>query len=101
MCGFKRPRSAGCLWTPGLLWHSPVDAFQQITKLRRRDGHRAISRRRPQEAATLQSLGEQAQTLSVMPQHLDQTTAPAAEHEQMPAVRIALERLLHHQRQAI
>src|SRR5438552_12657842 len=33
--------------------------------------------------------------------HSNQTGAPAAGHEQMLAVRIALERLLHHQRQAI
>jgi hypothetical protein len=39
--------------------------------------------------------------LTIMPQHLDQAAAPAPEHEQMPAVRIALERLLHLQRQAI
>src|SRR5262245_49103723 len=36
-----------------------------------------------------------------MPEHLDQATAPAAEHEQMSAMRIAPERLLHQQRQAI
>src|SRR5262249_52669374 len=93
--------SAGRLWTPGLLRHPPVDALQQITKLRGRDRHRTISRRWPQEPATLQSLGEQAHALSVMPQHLDQATTPAPEHEQMPAMRIALERLRHHQRQAI
>src|SRR5262249_40144222 len=39
--------------------------------------------------------------LAVMPQHLDQAAAPAPEHEQMPAMRVALELLLHQQRQAI
>src|SRR5205814_8647731 len=97
-CRFKRLRSAGRLWTPALLWHPPVDAFEQITKLRGRDGHRTISRRRPQEPATLQSLGEQDHALSVIPQDLDQAATPAAEHEQMPAVRIAPQRLLHHER---
>src|SRR5271154_3494464 len=90
--------SAGRLWTPGLLWHPPVDAFEQITKLRGRDGHRTISRRRPQEVTTFQPLGEQAHALSIMPQDLDQTAAPATECEQMPAVWIALERLLYQQR---
>ena len=36
-----------------------------------------------------------------MPQDLDQSAAAPTEHEQMPAVRITLERLLHQQRQAI
>src|SRR5262245_29022577 len=36
-----------------------------------------------------------------MPQHLDQAAAPAAEYEQMPAVRITPQRLLHQQRQTI
>src|ERR1700693_3794256 len=36
-----------------------------------------------------------------MPQYLDQTATAPTEHEQMPAVRITLERLLHQQRQAI
>ena len=33
-----------------------------------------------------------------MPQDLDQTAAPATEYEQMPAVWIALERLLYRMR---
>src|SRR4051794_2117896 len=36
-----------------------------------------------------------------MPEHFDQAAAPATEDEQMPIVRIAPERLLHHQRQTI
>src|SRR3954465_7251861 len=100
-CGFKRARSAGRLRTPGLLRHPPVDAFQQITKLRGRDGHRAICWRRPQKATTLQPLGKQAHALSIMPKHFDQAAAPPAEHEQMPAVRVVPQRLLHHECQAI
>nr|AMB57026.1 hypothetical protein [Shinella sp. HZN7] len=34
-----------------------------------------------------------------MPDHLDQTAATAAEHEQVPTHRITLQRLLYHQRQ--
>ena len=75
--------------------------FEQIAELRRRDRHRAVSRRRPDEAAALQPLGEQAHALAVVPEHLDQTAATAAEHEQMAAVRIALELLLDQQRQAV
>src|SRR5262245_60037499 len=36
-----------------------------------------------------------------MPEHLDQAAAAAAEAKQMPIVRVALEHLLHLQRQAI
>ena len=36
-----------------------------------------------------------------MPQHFDQPATAPTEHEQMPAVRITLERLLHQQRQAL
>jgi hypothetical protein len=36
-----------------------------------------------------------------MPQHLDQPAAPAAEDEQVPAMRIALEGLLNQQRQPV
>jgi hypothetical protein len=42
---------------------------------------------------------KQAHALPIMPQHLDETTATAAEHEQVPAMRIALQPLLHHQGQ--
>src|SRR6185295_14272248 len=39
--------------------------------------------------------------LPVVPEHLDQPTAPATEYEQMPAMRIEFERLLHQQCQPI
>src|SRR5215470_9855385 len=100
-CGFKLLRSAGSLWSPRVLRHPPIDAFQQIAELRRRDRHHTIRWRRPEEAASFQPLGEQAHPLPIMPEHFDQSAAPAAEHEQMPIVRIAPERLLHQQCQAI
>src|SRR5262249_40420885 len=37
----------------------------------------------------------------IVPQHLYQVAAPAAEDEEMPAMRIAPQRLLHQQRQAV
>src|SRR5215469_11433763 len=89
------------LWTPRVLRHTPVDAFQQIAELRRRDRDGARRCRGPDEAATLQPLGEQAQALAVVPQNLDQPAATAAKHKKLPAVRIALELLLHQERQAV
>ena len=77
-------RSANGLWTPRLLRQPPIDAFQQIAKLRRRDRHRAVraiagGRRRPDKTAAFQPLREQAHALAVVPQHFDQATAPAAD----------------------
>src|SRR5262245_17960241 len=79
--------SARRLWPPCMNRIAPVDPFEQIAELRRRDRHRAIRRRGPDEAAALQPLGEQAHALAIVPQNLDQDAAPAAEHEQMPVVR--------------
>ena len=78
-----------------LLRMPPVDPGQQITELRRRDRHHTVGRARPQETAALQPLREQAGALAVMPDHLQQIAAPAAEAEQMAAQRIALQHLLH------
>ena len=46
-------------------------------------------------------LAEQAHALAIVPEHLDQSTAPAAKDEQMPAMRIEPQDLLHLQRQAV
>ena len=98
--------SAGRLRAPRVLRQTPVDPFQQISQLRRRDRHRPIrifarNGRWPDEAASLQPRRIQAHPLAVVPQDLDQAAAPATEYEQMAVMGIALERLLHQQRQAI
>ena len=97
---------ASCLWTPRVLRQPPTDTFQQISQLRRGDRHRSFhtvarSGRRPNETPALQPLRKQTRALAVMPQYLDQGATPTTEDEQMAIVRIALERLLHQQRQAI
>ena len=84
-----------------MLRHPPVDAFEQVAELGRRDRHDAISRRRPQEPASFQSLCEQTHALPVVPEHLDQAAAPAPKDEQVPAMRITPQRLLNQERQAI
>src|SRR5690606_15290910 len=96
-----RPKSSACRRRPpGLLRHAPVDAFEQIAELGRRDRDRAVGRRRPDEAAALELLREQAGALAAVPQNLEPIAAAAAEDEQAPIVRITLQRPLHHQRQA-
>src|SRR5258706_7581363 len=58
-------------------------------------------RRGQEEGAASKPLGEQAHAWAVVPKNFDQPAAPAAKHEKLPAVRIALELLLHQERQAI
>ena len=79
---------------------TPVDPLEQIAELRQRDRHCSIRRRRPDEAAPLQPLHEQAGALAIVPDHLDQIATSAADYEQMPIVRIAFQRFLDYERQA-
>ena len=51
-------------------------------------------------ASALEPLGEQARALTIMPDDLDEIAPASAEHEQMPRVRIVLQRLLNEKRQA-
>src|SRR5215472_4149210 len=100
------PQSTGRLWSPRVLRQTPIDPFQQISQLRRRDRHRpirALARhgRWPDKPPAFEPLCEQAHALTIVPQHFYQRAAPAAEHEQMASVWIALERLLHQQRQPV
>src|SRR5260364_132425 len=94
-------RSTNSFRAPRPLRMPPVDAFTQIAELGRRYRHRSVHSLWPDEAAALQPLREQAHALAVVPQHLDQAAAAAAEHKQMAAMRIALQGLLDQQRQTV
>src|SRR5215203_2242321 len=72
----KTPANRGR--APGCLGMAPVDPRQQVAELGSRDRHRTIRGRRPQEAATLQLLREQAGSLPVMPDHLQEIAPPTA-----------------------
>ena len=63
----KQKSSSGRRRTPGFLRHSPIDPLKQIAELRHRDRHRSIGRRRPQKTTPFKPLGEQTQTLAVVP----------------------------------
>ena len=91
--------SARDLRPPGVLRRAPVDAFKHVAELRRRDAHGAVSGRRPDVPAALQPLGEQARAVPVVPDDLQKIAAPAPEHEQVAAMRILLQRLLHQHRE--
>src|ERR1700704_3190292 len=80
---------------------TPVDAFEQIAELRRRDRYRTIRRLWPDEAATLQPLGVKRHAETVMPENLDQLAVLAAEDVEIAAVRITLERFLNRQGQRV
>src|SRR6476469_6673703 len=85
---------------PGFLRIAPIDSGQQITELGRGDRHRAVDRARPQEAAPFQPLREQAGSLAVMPDHLQQVASATTKAKQLSAQRIAPQYLLYLQRQA-
>ena len=63
----------------------PVDRLDQERQLRRRQHHRAVDDRRPDELSPLQPLGEQAQARAVPVQAFQVVGACLAEEEQMAA----------------
>src|ERR1700720_4652511 len=86
--------------TPSRLRITPIDSRKQVTELRRGDRHRAFGRARPQEAAPFQPLREQAGSLTVMPDHLQQVASATTKAKQLAAQRNAPQYLLHLKRQA-
>ena len=80
------------LWFPRALRLPPIDPFQQHRQLRSCQSDRTAGRLRPDEAAALQPLLEQTQSVTIPPQQLDQVAPLAAEDEHMPGER----RLLKH-----
>src|SRR5512144_1870134 len=93
--------SAGTARTSGAQRRPPVDPLQQHRELRRAQRHRPLARLRPDEPSALQPLAEQAQTLTIPIQHLDQVAAPAAKDEQMPGERILPQHLLRQHRKPV
>ena len=92
-------RAAGCLQDrlrpPSALRPAPVYAFEQHRQLRLRQRHSAVGSLRPDEAAALKALGQQAQAVAAPPQHLDHVAAPATEHEHVAAEGIFGQRHLY------
>src|SRR6516162_10946825 len=86
---------------PAVQWVAPVDAFEHVTQLSRGDGNYAIGWRRPDKTAALQSFGVKRHAETVMPEDLDQITAPTAKHKQIAGMGIALQPLLDLQSQPV
>ena len=94
-------RSTDRFRSPGILRRAPIDPRKEITKLGRTDRHDAVRRRRPKKTTTLEPLRKQTLPLTIVPEAFDEIAAPTTKNEKMPAMWIALERLLHQQRKAL
>src|SRR6266849_10907237 len=92
--------SAGGARSPGM-GMSPVDSFEQIAQLPRCDHDNPVRRRRPYEAASLQSLRIKRRPQAVMPENLDQFAASPPEDKKITGVRIALQSLLGSQSEGV
>src|SRR5271166_3342544 len=94
-------RSARALRPPRQLRIPPVDSFQHVGHLRRRDRHHAPLRRRPDELSPVEPLGVERQPDAVVPENLRQIAPAPAEEVEIAAVRIALQLLLNLKRQTL
>src|SRR5277367_4176290 len=93
-----RGRSGNLLFHNGA---SPIHALDQHRELRPRQPHHAVARRRPNETALLETLGEQAQALSIPVKSLQQTATLASKQEQRTRERVQLQSLSHPRRQTV
>src|SRR5487761_2147473 len=97
----ERQRLSGTLGTEGVTRVTPIDPVKHIGQLRRRDAEHAIDRRRPDEAALLEPFGVERHTETVMPDDLDQIATRTSEDKKITRMRIAPQRFLDLQSQAI
>src|SRR4029078_8257491 len=95
------PRSAGCFRPPRVLRSPPIYPFEQITELCGSDRHRPATARGPDEPSPLETLGEQALPLVIVPKTLDEVAATPAKHKKVHAIGICLEGLLNQEREAL
>ena len=89
------------LWRPGSLGPSPVNAFEQHRKLRTRQTNSSALDLRPDEPATLQSLGKQAQSVTIEPQKFNDVATAPPENKDMSGERLLLKHRLHLRTQTI
>src|SRR5215471_18653185 len=79
----------------------PINSLAQHRQLRWGENRRPFLRQRPYEPASLKPFRIETQPGPVPPQHLDPIGALAAEYEEMSAVRVLLQHVLHHHGEAI
>src|SRR5437762_2514810 len=79
----------------------PVDPFEQHRKLCRRERYSSAGRLGPYEPASFQPLRQQAQAITVEPQHLHHVAATATKDKDMTRQRLLLEHALYLSAQAM
>src|SRR5215472_15861497 len=94
-------RSARAFGPPCPLRIPPVDSFEHVGHLPRRNRNDALLRRRPDELPAVEPLGVERQPNAVMPEDLRQVASAPAEEVETAAVRIALQLLLNLKRQSL
>ena len=73
---------------------TPIDPFEHVAELRRRDHHHRVCRRRPEELAALRTLGIERHAQAVMPKNLQKLSVASAEGIEIAGMGIALEGFL-------
>ena len=77
--------------SPGLLGHSPINAFQKHGKLGGRHADFTVFGGGPNKTSPLQALGKEAGSLEIPPDDLEQVPAPPSEYEQVTTTGIKLQ----------
>ena len=93
--------SDGNFWRPRSLDSAPVNAFQKHRKLSAAETHRSTIGLRPDESAALQSLGKEAQAISVPPKKFYDVASAPAKHEHMPGEWLLMQYVLYLRTQSI
>jgi hypothetical protein len=94
-------RSPSAFGPPSQLRIPPVDPFQQVGHLRRRDRHDALLRRRPDELSPVEPLGVKRQPEAVVPKDLREVAPAPPENVEIAAMRVALQLFLNLKRQSL
>src|SRR5215471_12960390 len=81
--------------------NAPINSLAQHRQLCWGENRRSFLRQRPDEPSTLEPFRIETQPGPVPPQHLDPIGTFAAEYEEMSAVRVLLQHVLHHHGEAI
>ena len=89
------------LGPPRQLWISPINSFEHISHLRRRDRQNAIGRRWPDELSSVQSFGVKREPDAIMPKDFRQIAAATAEDVEIAGMGIAFQSLLNLKRKTL
>src|ERR1700681_2107915 len=87
--------------SPGSLRMAPINRFEQVAELRRRDRNYPVGGPRPDEATPLEPLGVKRQPEPIVPKDLDQIASPSSEDVKIAGMGIPTKGFLDLQRQPI